>query len=81
MTSLQVFLIADKVQTSPLVQVMMPGEKKVFQTSIRARRQIGAPISIHTETGAYRMEQIEMLQAGGVPTDKFIIGHLDRKLN
>jgi len=71
----------EKVQTSPLVEVMILGEKEVFQAEIYAYRQNGAPISIHTKAGAFSMEQMAMLQAGGVPADKIIIVHLDLRLD
>ena len=73
--------MAGLIKASSSKDGMTPGESKVFQAAIQAHHQTGAPISTHTEAGTYAIEQVEMLLAGGVPTDKIIIGHLDRKLD
>jgi predicted metal-dependent phosphotriesterase family hydrolase len=72
---------AGLIKASSSKDGMTPGESKVFQATIQAYHQTGAPISTHTEAGTYAIEQVEMLLAGGVPPDKIVIGHLDRKLD
>jgi phosphotriesterase-related protein len=74
-------ICAGVIKASSSKEHMSPGERKVFQAAIRAHLETGAPISTHTEAGTYALEQIEMLLSGGVPPEKIIIGHLDRKLD
>jgi predicted metal-dependent phosphotriesterase family hydrolase len=73
-------ILAGVIKASSSRDGMTPGEEKVFQAAIRAHHATGAPISTHTEAGTYALEQIKMLTTGGVPPQKIIIGHLDRKL-
>jgi predicted metal-dependent phosphotriesterase family hydrolase len=73
--------MAGLIKASSSKDGMTSGESKVFQAAIQAHHRTGAPISTHTEAGTYAIEQVEMMLAGGVPPEKIIIGHLDRKLN
>jgi phosphotriesterase-related protein len=72
---------AGVIKASSSKDVMTPGENKVFHAAIFVHHQTGAPISTHAEAGTYALEQVETLLDGGVPADKIIIGHLDRKLD
>lgn len=56
-------------------------ERKVFSAAIAAHHASGTAISTHTEAGTMALEQVELLTAGGVPPDKILIGHVDRKLD
>jgi predicted metal-dependent phosphotriesterase family hydrolase len=73
-------ILAGVIKASSSKDGMTPGEEKVFQAAIRAYHATGAPISTHTEAGTFALEQIQMLTAGGIPPQKIVIGHLDRKL-
>lgn len=55
-------------------------EQIVMQGAGIAHRQTGAPVSTHTEAGAFAIEQAEILLEAGVSPDKLLIGHLDRGL-
>lgn len=55
-------------------------EEKVFRAAARAHHQTGAPISTHTEAGTIGLEQVALLRSEGVPADRIIIGHADRKM-
>ncbi|MDX2007128.1 MAG: hypothetical protein SFU83_17960 [Meiothermus sp.] len=54
-------------------------ELKVFEAAILAHHATGAPVSTHTEKGTWALEQIAVLQKGGVPPHRVLIGHLDLK--
>ncbi|MFP4323612.1 MAG: phosphotriesterase [Anaerolineales bacterium] len=58
-----------------------PAEEKVFQAAAQACLATGALISTHTEAGTMALEQIDLLTAAGVPPQRILIGHLDRKLD
>jgi phosphotriesterase-related protein len=44
-----------------------------------AHVETGAPITTHTEDGTMALDQLSLLREHGVPSDRVIIGHLDRK--
>lgn len=56
-------------------------ERHVIQAAGIAHRETGAPVSTHTEAGTYALEQIRMLRQAGVPSERILIGHLDRNLD
>jgi predicted metal-dependent phosphotriesterase family hydrolase len=56
-------------------------EAKVIRAAGAAHRATGAPVSTHTEKGAYALEQIEGLRKAGVPPERMLIGHLDHWLD
>ncbi|MCU0514715.1 MAG: phosphotriesterase-related protein [Anaerolineae bacterium] len=58
-----------------------PTEEKVLRAAARAHRETGAPISTHTEAGTMALEQIALLRSEGVPPERMLIGHLDRRLD
>lgn len=43
-----------------------------------AHRQTGAPVTTHTEQGSFALQQLALLREAGVPSDRVIVGHLDR---
>ncbi len=51
-------------------------EKKVFRAAAMAQKETEVPITTHTTLGTMANEQIELLKAMGVQTEKIIIGHL-----
>lgn len=55
-------------------------EQKVIAAAGIAHRETGAPVSTHTESGTYALQQIELLKKAGIPPSKTLIGHLDRGL-
>lgn len=58
-----------------------PNEEKMFRAAARAHRETGAPISTHTEAGTLALEQVTLLRSEGVPPERILIGHLDRRLD
>lgn len=58
-----------------------PNEEKIFRAAARAQRETGAAISTHTEAGTMALEQVALLRSEGVPPEKILIGHTDRKLD
>ncbi len=72
---------AGLIKASSSLDAFTPGEEKVFQAAIRAQRETGAPISTHTEAGTLALEQVRILTEGGVPPERILIGHVDRKLD
>ncbi|MBZ0286872.1 MAG: phosphotriesterase-related protein, partial [Anaerolineae bacterium] len=58
-----------------------PNEEKMFCAAARAHRETGALISTHTEAGTMALKQIELLRWEGVPVERILIGHMDRKLD
>ncbi len=57
-----------------------PNEEKMLRGVARAQRETGALISTHTEAGTMALEQIAIFGQEGVPPEKILIGHTDRKL-
>jgi phosphotriesterase-related protein len=55
-------------------------EEKILRAAARAQRETGALISTHTEAGTMALEQIAIFKDEGVPVEKILIGHMDRKL-
>lgn len=58
-----------------------PNEEKVLRAAARAHRETGALISTHTEAGTMALEQVNVLRSEGVPAERILIGHTDRKLD
>jgi 5-phospho-D-xylono-1,4-lactonase len=56
-------------------------EEKMLRGAARAQRETGALISTHTEAGTMALEQIAIFKEAGVPPEKILIGHMDRKLD
>ncbi len=56
-------------------------EEKLFRAAARAHRETGALISTHTEAGTMALEQVALLRSEGVPAERILIGHTDRKLD
>lgn len=56
-------------------------EEKILRAAARAQRETEALISTHTEAGTMALEQIAIFKEEGVPPEKILIGHLDRKLD
>jgi 5-phospho-D-xylono-1,4-lactonase len=50
-----------------------------IQAAATAHIATGAPITTHTEDGTMALDQLDLLREHGVPSDRVIIGHLDRK--
>jgi phosphotriesterase-related protein len=71
---------AGLIKASSSKDAFTPSEQKVFQAAIRAHRETGATISTHTEGGTLALDQVRTLTAGGVPPQRILIGHVDRKL-
>lgn len=63
------------------LNTITPNEEKIFRAAACAQRATGALISTHTEAGTMALEQVALLTAEGVPPDRILIGHLDRKLD
>lgn len=55
-------------------------ERATIAAAAAAHVATGAPITTHTEAGTMALEQISLLEAGGVDPRRVIIGHLDRKM-
>ena len=66
-----------KVGTS--LDTITPVERAAIEAATIAHAETGAPITTHTEDGTMALELLELLGTGGVPADRVIIGHLDRK--
>ena len=56
---------------------MTPTEKKVFDASVIAAKETGAPIYTHTTLGTYALEQAAYFAQTGLPMDRIVLGHLD----
>lgn len=55
-----------------------PTQRKLIEALGEAHRATGIPVSTHTEQGTLALEQIQWLNAEGVPSTAILIGHLDR---
>ncbi len=55
-------------------------ELQVIQAVGLAHKATRAPVSTHTESGTFAIEQMQLLQQAGVPAERLLIGHLDRNL-
>lgn len=58
-----------------------PNEEKIFRAAARAQKETGACISTHTEAGTMALEQVALLKSEGVPAERILIGHMDRKMD
>ncbi len=58
-----------------------PNEEKMLRGAARAQRETGALISTHTEAGTMALEQVTIFKEEGVPVEKVLIGHMDRRLD
>jgi phosphotriesterase-related protein len=52
-------------------------ERKMLGVTAEASRITGVPIISHTN-GSYGLEQVDLIENGGVPTDRLVVGHCDR---
>jgi phosphotriesterase-related protein len=71
---------AGVIKAASSLNRITPNEEKVFRAAARAHLATGAAISTHTEEGTMGLEQIDLLRAEGVPPERVIVGHVDRKL-
>lgn len=55
-------------------------ERRVIEAVGLAHQATGAPVSTHTEAGTFALEQTQLLLQAGVPSQRLLIGHLDRDL-
>lgn len=55
-----------------------PTQRKLIEALGEAHRATGFPVSTHTEQGTLALEQVQWLNAEGVPPSAILIGHLDR---
>lgn len=53
-------------------------ERTTLEAAADAHRKTGAPITTHTENGTMALELLEILELNGVPSNRVIIGHVDR---
>jgi 5-phospho-D-xylono-1,4-lactonase len=56
-------------------------EEKMLRAAAKAQPETGTLISTHTEAGTMALEQIALFKEAGVPPEKILIGHMDRKLD
>ncbi len=56
-----------------------PREEKVFAAAAAAQAATGCPILTHTEQGMLAMEQVAMLEKGGVDLSHVCLSHTDRQ--
>jgi phosphotriesterase-related protein len=54
-------------------------EHEVFRASAWAAKETGAAISTHTHAGELAIEQLDVLEAEGLPLDRVVIGDLDAR--
>jgi 5-phospho-D-xylono-1,4-lactonase len=71
---------AGVIKAASSLNTITANEEKVFRAAARAHHLTGAAISTHTELGTLGPEQAQLLLAEGVPPERIIIGHVDRKL-
>ncbi len=69
------------IKAGSSLNTITPNEEKIFRAAACAQRETGALISTHTEAGTMALEQIELLRSEGVPPERILIGHTDRKLD
>ncbi|MCA9885882.1 MAG: phosphotriesterase-related protein [Anaerolineae bacterium] len=72
---------AGAIKAASSLNEITPAEQKVFEAAAQAQLATGALISTHTEAGTMALEQIALLTGLGVPADRILIGHMDRKLD
>jgi 5-phospho-D-xylono-1,4-lactonase len=72
---------AGVIKAASSLNTITANEEKVFRAAAQAQRRTGAAISTHTDVGTMGLEQIQLLVAEGVPPERIIIGHVDRKLD
>jgi predicted metal-dependent phosphotriesterase family hydrolase len=56
-------------------------ERRVMRAAVAAHRSTGAPITTHTTAGTAPLQQLDVLEAAGVASDRVCVGHLDRRLD
>lgn len=54
-------------------------ERASIEAAAAAHVATDAPITTHTEDGTMAFEQLRLLEEGGVPPNRVIMGHMDRK--
>lgn len=72
---------AGLIKAASSLNQITPGERKVFLAAARAHLATGAAITTHTEAGSMGLEQIKLLQSEGVPANRVLVGHVDRRLD
>ena len=53
-------------------------ERRRLEAAAIGSRRGGVPILVHTEIGTFGHEVVSLLEEGGVPPHRIILGHLDR---
>jgi 5-phospho-D-xylono-1,4-lactonase len=71
---------AGLIKAGSSLNKITPNEEKMFRAAACAQRETGAMISTHTEAGTMALEQVELLRSEGVPPERILIGHMDRRL-
>jgi len=51
--------------------------EKLAEAAGEAHRRTGVPVATHTTTGTMGHEQLDLLEAAGVPADAVVLGHID----
>jgi phosphotriesterase-related protein len=59
-------------------QMIDCGTRVAIEAAGVAHQQTGAPVLTHTEMGTMGLEQIELLEAAGVPARHVVLSHVDR---
>lgn len=72
---------AGVIKASTSLNQATSAEQKVIRAAGMAHRQVGAPVSTHTQAGTFAREQVKLLRESGVPPERMLIGHLDRNLD
>jgi phosphotriesterase-related protein len=55
-----------------------PTQRKLIEAYGIVHAASGIPISTHTDTGTFALEQVRLLADAGVPPGSVLVGHLDR---
>jgi phosphotriesterase-related protein len=72
---------AGAIKAASSLNTITPLESRVFHAAARAHHETGALITTHTEAGTAALEQIALLTRLGVPSNRILIGHLDRRMD
>ena len=54
-------------------------ERRLFEAAAAVARATGAPVLTHCEQGEGGLEQIELLRAAGLPLDRVVLSHTDKR--
>ncbi len=71
---------AGMIKAASTLNAISPLAEKLFRAAARAHHATGAPVTTHTEAGTMALEQVALLTGEGVPPERIIIGHIDRRL-